>query len=496
MSGKDDNERTGRSDSARSFLRPFEKLAAVAGDGIVKGVFSIAEDRVWLVGGVLRNLALCSPAAPDYDFAVMGDTAALARAAAARFGGTPFALDEEAGAYRVVVKGGGAATLDFAPLSPGGIVEDLSKRDFTVNAMAVELRSLFGEGRPLLIDPFGGLDDARDGILRAVSPGAFESDPLRMLRAVRLSSRYGLRIEAATRSVISGKAGLVVRSSPERIRDELKALFTGSGTAGGIRLLYDTGLADAVIPETSGWKDVDGYDLLSHSLSVLEEAEAILGNMDEDAFPGFSGRLREYFSGREGELSNQALFKLAAFFHDAGKPLAMSREEKRLRFIGHDTKGAETVSNLLERLRFSRKTSGAVSFFVSNHHRVFMLAGLKERSYRARGHFFRASGGSGGLLLLCLALADARATRGGEDPELLSVVMEMLGFYYGSYLRKKPKPLLTGDEIMEAFGVTEGPIVGEIIREIDDGVERGEIRNRKDALRLIREWLKRRPRQG
>lgn len=495
MSGNEEMKRTGRSDSARSFLRRFEGLARLADDSVVKGVFSVAGAGVWLVGGVLRNIALSAPPAPDYDFAVMGDTAEFAEKAASKFGGTPFALDEEAGAYRVVVKGDGAATLDFTPLSPGGIEEDLAKRDFTVNAMAIELRSLFEGGREL-IDPFGGLDDARAGVLRTVSAGAFDSDPLRMLRAVRLSSQYGLRVEGATYSIIREKAGLIERSSPERIRDELKALFANNGTGKGIRLLYDTGLVNTVIPEISGWPDVDGYDLLSHSLSALSEAERILGNMSEGAFPGFSERLKEYFHRREMELPNHAVFKLAAFLHDFGKPLALSREEGRLRFIGHDTKGAESVKGLLERLRFSRKTSNAVSFFVANHHRVFMLAGLKERSYRAKGHFFRASGGPGGLLLLCLALADARATRGGEDPELFSVVMEMLDFYYGPYSRKKPKPLLTGDEIMEAFGVKEGPMVGGIIQELNDGVEKGEIRNRKDALRHIREWLKDRLDQG
>lgn len=467
----------------------------MAEDRVVKGVFSAAGAGVWLVGGVLRNIALSAPPAPDYDFAVMGDTAESAEKAASVFGGTPFALDEEAGVYRVVVRGDGASTLDFTPLSEGGIAEDLAKRDFTVNAMAVELRSLFEGGREL-IDPFGGLDDARAGLLRTVSAGAFDSDPLRMLRAVRISSQYGLRVEEGTCSHIREKAGLIERSSPERIRDELKALFANSGTGIGIRLLYDTGLVNTVIPEIGGWSDVDGYDLLSHSLSVLMEAERILGNMREGAFPGFSERLIDYFNEREVELPNHAVFKLAAFLHDFGKPLALSREDGRLRFIGHDTKGAEAVKGLLERLRFSRKTSNAVSSFVANHHRVFMLAGLKERSYRAKGHFFRASGGPGGLLLLCLALADARATRGGEDQELFSVVMEMLEFYYGPYSRKKPKPLLTGDEIMEAFGVREGPIVGDIISELDNGVERGEIRNRKDALRHIREWLRRGPRRG
>lgn len=488
MNGKRDIKRTGRSDSARSFL----KAGALASDPLLRGAAAALEGiESYLVGGALRNLALSVPVVPDYDFAVMGDTAVLAKRIAERLGGTPFALDEEAGAYRVAVKRGAKTfTLDLTPLK-GTVEEDLSMRDFTVNAMAVRLSSLF-EGNGQLIDPLGGMDDAAAKALRLASPSAFDDDPLRMLRAVRLSKQYGLEISEATITAIKEKAGLMARVSPERIRDEIKEIFIADGTADGIETLYATGLVKAVMPEIEGWADVDGYDLKAHSLSVLREAEKLLANISERTFPCFSERLQNYFAGEDGQLSRRCLFKLAAFFHDFGKPYSMSREDGRLRFIGHDAKGAELVKELLLRLRFSKRTSGEVSFLVKNHHRVFMLAALKEPSFRAKGHFFRASGDEGGLMLLCLALADARATRGGEDPELYRLALDMIAFHYDIYSKKKPRPLLTGREIMDTFGVGEGPVVGEIINEINSGVEAGLIRNRKEAAAHIREWMKKR----
>ena len=486
MSRKKDIEGAGRSDSARSFL----ELERLIQDPVIREAFcALRGTEAYLVGGALRNLALSVPAVPDYDFAVKGDTRSLAAKIAERLGGTPFALDEEAGAYRVAAKrDGGALTVDLTPLK-GSVDEDLSHRDFTVNAMAVELSSLMSGGGPL-IDPLGGLDDARSMVLRAVSPSAFDDDPLRMLRALRLSRQYGLEITPDTLQDIKEKAGLMAGVSPERIRDEIRELFIAKGTAEAIETLYSTGLVDSVMPEIKGWAEVNGYDLKAHSLAVLRESEKLLSGLSEETFPGFSERLKGYFAGEDAQLPRGGLFKLAAFFHDFGKPYAMSREEGRLRFIGHDAKGAMLVKELLLRLRFSRRTASEVSFLVKNHHRVFMLATLKEPSMRAKGHFFRASGDEGGLMLLCLALADARATRGGEDPELYALALHMLSFYYETYSKKKPRPLLTGGEIMEAFGVGEGPMVGEIKGEIDSGVENGLIRNRKEAVRHIREWLR------
>jgi len=485
---KDKNDRTGRTDSARSYFKPLKGLERLKGDRVFGAVAEIVPaSGLYLVGGVLRNIALGVQAAPDYDFSFDGDTRALAAAVSGILGGSFFALDEQAGAWRVISKDEGL-TIDFTPMAGGDILADLGKRDFAINALALPVRDFF-DGELVVADPFGGINDAGSTILRKVSDSIFDDDPVRMMRAVRLSMRYGLKIEQATWELLVLKAPLLSRTSPERARDELVQLMSCANSTEGVKLLYSSGLMEVMVPEMKGWKDVSGYDLLSHSLRALSEADKLLSGISEDTFPGLSNKLREYFM-RPAPVPNAALFRLAALFHDFGKAYTLTREAGKLRFIGHDTEGAKRIPEVMERLRFSRKNASDLAHLVKNHHRVFMLASLKERTFRAKGHFFRAAGNESGLMLLCLALADARATRGGEDPELYEVVLDMMRFYYGVYIMRKPAPLMTGRQVMEAFKVPEGPVVGDILRKMSEGVEAGAVRNRKEAAAYIRKWLK------
>ena len=472
------------------FLRPLKGLECLRRDRVLESTRKAAPEgsQVYLVGGVLRNIALGAPPAPDYDFSFNGDTKALAASVAAALGATFFALDEEAGAWRVVSKGPPLVTVDFTPTINGDILSDLGKRDFTVNALALSIGRPFDD-ELLVIDPFGGIKDAQARVLRRVSDPVFDDDPLRVMRAIRLSTQYLLDIEKETWASLVSKASLLSSSSPERARDELVRLLSCPNASNGARLLRDSGLMEVLVPEMKGWSDVSGYDLLSHSMLVLNEADKLLDNISEETFPGLSDKLNEYFM-RPLPVPNAALFRLAALFHDFGKAYTLTREAGRLRFIGHDTEGAKRMPEVLERLRFSRRNSIELAALVKNHHRVFMLASLKEKTCRAKAHFFRAAGGESGVMLLCLALADARATRGGEDPELLQTALEMLRFYYGEYVLKKPEPLMTGRQVMDAFHVPEGPEVGRVLRKMNEGVESGEIRDKKDAIAFIRKWLK------
>lgn len=490
MSGmKDDNDMAGRDDSARSFLRGLKGLSQLWMDDALRAVSEAAGPEaaaLYLVGGTLRNIALGKPPAPDYDFSFAGDVRALAAAVSGRLGASFFALDEEAGAWRVVAKDG--TTVDFTPTAAGGIAADLGKRDFTVNALALPVKDFIG-GASLVIDPFGGVSDAGEAVLRKVSSSIFDDDPVRMLRAVRLSAQYSLAIERHTLELLLCKASLVSSASPERARDELVSLMRCADSAKGVGLLFSSGLMRALVPETDGWDDVSGYDLLSHSLAVLGEADRLIATVSDETFPGVGRELSGYLL-RPGPVPVSVIFRLAALFHDFGKASTLSRGSGKLRFLGHDSEGAEKVAEVMERLRFSRKNSGELAMLVKEHHRAFMLASLKERSPRAKIHFFRATGGESGLLLLCLALVDARATRGGEDPELLEVVLEMMRFYFDVYSIEKPPPLMTGAQVMDTFGVAEGPVVGEILRKINEGVEQGVVRNRKEAVAYVRKWLR------
>ncbi|MBI1911876.1 MAG: CCA tRNA nucleotidyltransferase [Deltaproteobacteria bacterium] len=491
MSEPKDMTEQGRLESALSNFRV--RLSALKHDPVLKEIFSLVRRegvRAYLVGGVLRNIALSREVIPDYDFAVGGDVEAFSAKVADRLKGSSFLLDKETLSCRVVVKSDSTEyMLDFSPVKSDDIYYDLKARDFTMNAMGVEVVQLF-EGEPEIIDPCGGFQDSAENLLRAASKDAFDEDPLRCLRAIRLSQQYGLEIEEETLELIKAKSELVSGTSAERVREETVLMFSSPNTGTSLKRLYDTGIVKVILPEINDWADVDGYNLLSHTLNTLEEAEKLLSNISEKTFPQLSENLKTHFSGFEGSIKKEAFFKMAAFFHDFGKPYAISREQGRLRFIGHDFEGSRHIVEVLTRLKFSRRVINELANLIKNHHRVFMFAVLAQPSFRAKSHFFRAVGGEAGLDLLCLALADARATRGGEDEELYKIVLGLMRFYYEVYIKEKPRPLIGGDDIMETFGILPGRLVGEILSEVSRGVETGIINNRKQALEHIRKWLK------
>lgn len=186
----------------------------------------LAGEEAWIVGGAVRDELLGRPVV-DLDIACREPEQA-ARRYARRSEGAPFPLSERHGAWRVALPED--RTVDFTPL-PDGIHDDLATRDFTINAIA---RPLAG-GEPL--DPFGGVGDLERRTLRAVRPGVFQDDPLRLLRAARLESELGFRLDAETERLVRANAGLVTRPAGERILAELERLG-----ADGFERLEELGL--------------------------------------------------------------------------------------------------------------------------------------------------------------------------------------------------------------------------------------------------------------
>src|SRR5438067_298772 len=172
----------------------------------------LAGQEAWVVGGAVRDEALGREIV-DLDIAC-GEPQAAARAYAKRSGGAPFPLSERHGAWRVVEDG---RTVDFTPLQ-GAIEDDLATRDFTINAIAYPLAG--GDA----VDPYSGRADLDAKVIRAVSPGVFEDDPLRLLRAVRLADELGFAIDAETEKLVRERADRVTEPARERTLAELVRL--------------------------------------------------------------------------------------------------------------------------------------------------------------------------------------------------------------------------------------------------------------------------------
>jgi tRNA nucleotidyltransferase/poly(A) polymerase len=204
----------------------------------------LAGEEAWVVGGAVRDELLGRPLV-DLDIACRAPEEA-ARRFARRMGGAPFPLSDRHGAWRVAYRDG--RTVDFTPLRDG-IEADLATRDFTINAVA---RPLEG-GEP--VDPFGGLPDLERRVLRAVGPGIFQDDPLRLLRAVRLEDELDLRMDEETERLIREHASLVERPTGERVLSELQRL-----SSRGFRRLDQLGLLAPLggsLERLSGFEDAD-----------------------------------------------------------------------------------------------------------------------------------------------------------------------------------------------------------------------------------------------
>lgn len=451
-------------------------------DAAMTGIVAAASGfDAYLVGGALRNLILGLGVGKDYDVCVRNEADKFAKTLAKRLSASVFLMDEENRVWRVVGKSQGLC-VDISLMRGDCIEADLGKRDFTVNALAFCLKDI-GKGCCRAIDPFNGIKDAKEKILRLVSGAALDDDPLRVIRAIRLSAECGLRMDGLTERLVKKKMPLLSRVPVERVREETARIFSNRGSEGAVRRLFELDAAEFVFPELRGWKEFLGYDILSHSLRTLREAEAVLDEAGIiDGRPG----LAQYFKDDMGGVKRATAFKLAAFLHDAGKPSVMTLEGKELSFIGHDAAGEALVKKILRRLKFGRKVIKTLSSVARNHHRVFVLSRLKRPSKRTKAHFFNAVGGDAGPVVLLTALCDARATRGSEDKAVYERVSNMLDFYFDIYTKKKAKPLLSGEEVMRIFNVKEGPSVGEIMKEMDELVSSGEARTRRRAIEIVK----------
>ena len=187
---------------------------------LIREALKRSRRRVFLVGGALRDLYL-DRRGTDFDFAVDGDSIALSRRLARRIKGVFVLLDREHGSARIVKKLNGVIwTFDFTDWRAESIQKDLNRRDFTINAMALDA---LGDGSKeiVVLEARGARRDLKAGVVRMVTPGVFRDDPLRLLRAYSLQATLGFKIEVRTKAQIKKDAHLIVTPAAERVRDEL-----------------------------------------------------------------------------------------------------------------------------------------------------------------------------------------------------------------------------------------------------------------------------------
>ena len=467
--------------------------------------------EAYLVGGCVRDWLL-GRSSHDIDFAVAGDAVKLAREVADRMGGAFVLLDQERCTARVVTKGedGQRLFIDFAQLQGEDIITDLSRRDFTVNAIAVAVAD--ADSLSHVIDPYGGRRDLQLGLVRAVSDTAFQDDPLRTLRAVRIAAEMDASIEQETEELLRRAVHLLVNVSAERVRDELAKILALPGAAQNLCYLDELGILMAMIPELETLKGIEQsephcLDVFEHSLETvkrLEEVIEALGAYEGESELSLISLLLSPFSRQiiahlsqpvSGDRSRLMALKLVALLHDVAKPATISFDnEGGIHFYGHEGEGAEVVGAVLRRLRFGGNEVSLARTIVANHMRPCLLAREKVVTRRAVYRFFRDTGDAG-VDILFLYLADHLATWG---PNLrmarwrrrVGFVASMLADYYER--RQKvisPPRLINGHDLMEEFDLEEGPRIGELLEAVREAQVEDEVGTKGEALALVKGLL-------
>ncbi|MCH7646276.1 MAG: HD domain-containing protein [Nitrospinae bacterium] len=448
----------------------------------------------WLVGGAIRDTLRGRPGPLEIDLLVPDDPFGFARRVAAALGGSFVALDEDRQIARVVVgEGGERREIDVAGLRAPSVGEDLGRRDFTVNALAVSLKDLFQPtARPLeVLDPTGGLDDLRARLVRAPAPGVLDDDPLRLLRAVRLAAELDFSIEGKTREAIAERAERLAEVAGERVREELFALLAVETVWPWIEELHQIGLLEVLVPEQPSMVGLEQgrhhtSTLWAHSLATLRHLEEAFGRLNKE-LPEES----EYLEGHLAEpmganITRRALTKWAALWHDVGKPATHTVDPAgEVHFFGHAEVGAEAVKAISRRLRLGGRAKTFLSRVVAHHLRPLNLSKAADVTRRACYRFFRDLEDAAPAVCL-VALADARATReGGEAAtDVEGVVRTLLAFRRAQAVAPAP-PLLSGRELMAHYGLSEGPVVGRMLASIEEARAAGEVATKDEALAYL-----------
>jgi len=357
----------------------------------------------------------------------------------------------------VVIKG---KNYEITPFRGNDLIEDLMHRDFTINAMAYDPDS----GR--IIDPYGGRKDIQRKIIRATEDPKerFQEDPLRMLRAIRISSELGFRIEKNTLQTISLMSELIRNVSEERIRDELLKTIITYNPSKWIELMHKCGLLRHIIPELSQCYRVRQNRF--HRYTVFKHILITLDNVESDQ-----------------------ILRLSALFHDIGKPKTKRKVRGKVVFYGHERESAKMAEDIMRRLRFSNEIIEKVTKLVREH----MLNYSSDWSDSAVRRLIRRVGKD--LIMPLISLRKADFIAHGTDKSLEIRLLDELRERVKNELKRgfalSIRDLkINGNIVMDILGIPEGPEVGKILKRLYDMVIEDPRLNQEDILISLAKKIK------
>lgn len=437
----------------------------------------------YLTGGSVRAL-FTSEEIVDLDLTLKEDVISLVFFAKKFLNYHFVPLAPELGIYRLAKN---KNTIDFTSFRGETIEEDLKKRDFTFNAMAIPVSSLF-ENKFLIIDPFLGYKDLKEKIIRIIAEENIIEDPLRILRGYRFFS-YGFgEIESNTRKLFRIHKSKINRCAKERILQELLYILTSSKTFETFKLMDEDSILKELFPYIEKTKGIPQpsfhhLDVGDHLFESLKWAEEIL--KDPKTYLGIE--IREKIKEKDFIIS----VKLASLFHDLGKAYTYKIKD-RITFYGHEKVSAELFKEMAEKLRFKRDLIDRIYILIKNHMRPFHLLNEKEKgrlTLRAKRNLLRNVPYLEDLFIVCMA--DSLASQGPDkepdyEKRLIAFFNELFELKEQLEKESKKKRLITGNDLIE-LGFKPGPIFREILQDIELQVLEKKLNSKEEALKYIEE---------
>ncbi len=423
------------------------------------------DSSAYLVGGYIRDLALFNTVSLDKDIVLFNlDTENVARKIADDIGGAFVELDSLNKIYRVVL---GENYADIAQGLNNSVDDDIQRRDFTINSIFYDLKK--GE----FYDKNGGFYDLQKKVIKTANLENLEDDPLRMLRMFRFKAGLNFEIDTEILEYIQKNGKNLDTIAKERINQEILKMFQGNFLVETLLNMYDIGFLEIVFPFVHKIKKIPPnthhhLDLVHHSIETVNQIRPVCADI--------------------------ALLRLAAFYHDIGKPLCWTIEPDtgRHRFIGHDEKGEKLVRQELSALKFSKKQIEYVAKMVKNHiYPSSLMATPEGASNKAMARFIRKIHPDVEDLIE-LARADRLSARGEAVTDdmvqnNLKNLEKLLGYYkeIKESLKELPK-LLDGREIMDILQIQATPKLGAIINELKEAQIAGSVKTREEAISFIK----------
>lgn len=427
--------------------------------------------RAYAVGGYVRD-RLLGRDVKDVDITVIGNGISFARTVSRLLGVQSPAVFENFGTAMIVVEGHnvefvGARKESYRKdsrkpeVAPGTLEDDLARRDFTVNALAVGLHEA---ERDRLIDRYDGRADLDRKILRTpLEPSTtFDDDPLRIMRAMRFAAQLGFSVDPPVLAAASDMRDRLSIVSPERIADEFLKLMQSPRPSVGLQLMFDTGVMHVVLPEVAKLSGVDQRkdfhhkDVFLHTLKVVDNI---------------------------CQTTDNAWLRMAALFHDIAKPKTKAfKEGIGWTFHGHEELGARMVRPIFRRMRFPMHQVPYVEKLVRLHLRPMALVDSEVTDSAVRRLMFDAGDTVDDLMLLCHADITSKNPRLVERVRRnYDLVIEKMKEVEEKDQIRSWQPPLRGEEIMQLTGLPAGPLVGALKDAVIDAILDGRISNDHDA---------------